>query len=36
MRYVRFGLLLLGVALFAVLVVRNDPVAVLSFLSRLS
>lgn len=36
MRYVRFGLLLLGVALFAFVVARSDPAAVLSSLSRLS
>lgn len=36
MRYVRLGLLLLGVALFAVLVARNDPGAILSSLARLS
>jgi putative membrane protein len=36
MRYVRFGLLLLGVTVFAFVVARSDPTAVRSSLSRLS
>ncbi len=36
MRYLRFGLLLLGAALLVVLVIRNDPAAILASIAQVS